>query len=466
MANSKLSAIGDAIRCLILLTVALLGVSTQSASGKVLNALEVGKTVQMLGGDDRDVFTFTGAGTKAPASGPSIFSAFVPKRAVLYTGPLSLIITPQGVQSRAIILYDANGVEFDRKIMDRDQIVFALPSSVGYTYVRVTPVGSRYYPASGSNLKVSATNPDAPVMPLEPYIVALRESASLQPAPARITPAPPRDIASKPEPARPTTANRRPEARPTKLVATEKPAVAPDRVVQRAAAADGARIALVVGNGNYGALLGNLANSVPDTKLVARSLQAAGFQVEIVNNVDQKTMKRAFIRFGQRLMTAGPGSTGLFYYAGHGVQSRGTNYLVPVNAAITNEADLDIEAVPADAVVRQMEEAGASTSIVILDACRNLPIARSARSGARGLARMEAPNGSYIAYSTAPGEVALDGTGTNSPFAKALVDEMARPGVAIEEVFRKVRKSVLTQTDGKQTPWDSSSLIDSFVFSQ
>ncbi len=465
MANRNLSAIGDTLRRLIFITVALLAASAQSASGKVVRSLDIGKAVQMPGGEDRDVITFIGAGGGGGLEGYAAFGALMASAAPAAsaaTGPLSLFVTPQGEQERAVILYRANGTEFARQIMTGSPVAFTVPRTGDYTFVRVTPVGSRYYPASGSKLKMGATTPEAPVMPLEPYAVELREGV----APAEVEAAPPRNVAAKAEPPRPTATSPRPAAKSTTLAAVEKPAATLARVAPRAAFASGARIALVVGNGAYGALFGNLANSVPDTKLIARSLQAAGFQVEIVNNVDQKTMKRAFMRFGQRLLTAGQGSTGLFYYAGHGVQSRGTNYLVPVNAAIANEADLEIEAVPADAVVRQMEEAGASTSIVILDACRNLPIARSARSGARGLARMEAPNGSYIAYSTAPGAVALDGTGTNSPFAKALVAEMAKPGLAIETVFRNVRRSVLQQTDGKQTPWDSSSLIDSFVFLQ
>ena len=164
------------------------------------------------------------------------------------------------------------------------------------------------------------------------------------------------------------------------------------------------------------------------------------------------------------MSAAGSGATGLFFFAGHGVQSRGINYLIPSGAAIRREADLELEAVPADNVLLQMQEAGVSTNIVILDACRNMPLTRSFRNGARGLAQMEAPNGSFIAYSTAPGAVAADGEGANSPFAAALVREIARPGQPIEAVFRNVRRSVLRVTEGEQTPWDSSSLVDPFYF--
>jgi hypothetical protein len=229
-------------------------------------------------------------------------------------------------------------------------------------------------------------------------------------------------------------------------------------------AVTGPRIALVIGNAVYGGALGNLANPVNDAHAVTTALRRSGFDVVEVDNADQKTMKRAIIAFGQRLNAAGRQATGLFYYAGHGVQSNGSNFLVPVGAAIESEADVDVEAVAADTVLRQMEEAGTSTSIVILDACRNLPVQRVYRDGTRGLARMEAPNGSYVAYSTAPGSVAADGSGLNSPFASALVAEMAKPGQPIEAMFRNVRRTVLAATGGKQTPWDSSSLLDSFLF--
>lgn len=224
------------------------------------------------------------------------------------------------------------------------------------------------------------------------------------------------------------------------------------------------RIALVVGNGLYGAALGDLANPVRDANGVAAALRASGFTVEVVLNADQRAMKRAIIRLGERLNAAGRSATGLFYFAGHGMQSRGANFLVPVGAAIEREADVDVEAVAADVVLRQLEDAGASTSIVILDACRNLPVQRSFRDGSRGLARMDAPSGSFVAYSTAPGQVAADGQGANSPFATALMAEMIKPGQPIEATFRNVRRTVSQLTGGKQTPWDSSSLFDTFMF--
>lgn len=224
------------------------------------------------------------------------------------------------------------------------------------------------------------------------------------------------------------------------------------------------RYALLVGNAQYNNSLGALTNPVRDVQLVAQALQRAGFTVEVVTNANQRALKAAIARFGRNLLAGGTRSTGLFYYAGHGVQAHGTNYLIPVDAAVQTEADLDLDGVPADAVVSQMAQSGAATSIVILDACRNMPLVRQSRGGERGLARMDAPNGTYIAYSTAPGQTASDGTGTNSPFALALVAEMAKPDVPIDSMFLNVRSSVYRATAGKQTTWTASSLFENFTF--
>ena len=230
------------------------------------------------------------------------------------------------------------------------------------------------------------------------------------------------------------------------------------------AAPIGPRLALIIGNSAYAASMGALPNPANDAGAMARALGALGFNVTLVKNADQKSMKRAISDFGQRLAKAGPGSTGLFFYAGHGIQAKGINYLIPTDANIQTQADVDLEAVGADTILEQMEEAGAATNIVILDACRNMPLVRGFRSPTRGLAPMDAPNGSFIAYSTAPGSVAADGLGANSPFVTALVKNLGRKGESIESIFRDVRREVLTQTEGTQTPWDSSSLIQPFYF--
>ena len=219
-----------------------------------------------------------------------------------------------------------------------------------------------------------------------------------------------------------------------------------------------------MGNSGYDASLGQLKNPANDARAMSSTLKSVGFQVELAIDLDQKAMKAAIARFGVKLSVAGKDSTGVFFYAGHGLQSRGINYLIPIRAEITRDADIDLEAVAADTVLRQMEDANIATSIVILDACRNTPVLRGMRSPTRGLAPMDAPGGSFIAYSTAPGRTALDGDGVNSPFVTALSRELIVPGEQIEVVFRNVRKSVMATTDGQQIPWDSSSLTASFAF--
>ena len=226
------------------------------------------------------------------------------------------------------------------------------------------------------------------------------------------------------------------------------------------------RVALVIGNSNYGSEIGKLANPANDAGLIAAALQQTGFKVIKVIDADQKKMKRAIADFGDTLAAAGPLATGLFYYAGHGVQVQGNNYLVPVGADISKEADVDIESVSADDVMKQMDFAANQVNIIILDACRNNPLQRSFRSATRGLApmRSDSVRGTFIAYSTSPGQTAADGSGQNSPYSSALASALAKPGMGIEEIFRDVRGQVMKATNDKQIPWDSSSLTAPFFF--
>jgi uncharacterized caspase-like protein len=177
-------------------------------------------------------------------------------------------------------------------------------------------------------------------------------------------------------------------------------------------------------------------------------------------------MKRAIKAFGAKLEESGKDTTGLFYYAGHGVQVEGTNFLLPVGAEIEREADVEIESIAADDVMTQMQFAGNAVNLVFLDACRNNPLAKANRSGTRGLARLDAPRGSFVGYSTAPGDVAADGDGANSPYALALAEELKKPGISVEEAHRNVRAKVLAATGSKQTPWDSSSLTGAVVLTE
>ena len=230
-----------------------------------------------------------------------------------------------------------------------------------------------------------------------------------------------------------------------------------------AAAAAETRIALVIGNSTYAS--GPLPNPANDAQMMADTLTSLGFDVIARRNADQNTMKRAIQDFGSRLEKGGPSAVGLFYYAGHGVQLNGRNYLIPTTAQIDREGDVEIEAVSADWVIEQMRYARNRLNIVILDACRNNPFTRSMRSVDHGLATMDAPAGILIAYSTAPGAVAMDGNGRDSPYTEALSQAMRNQHEPVEQVFKHVRVGVMSATANKQVPWESSSLTGDFYFS-
>ena len=221
------------------------------------------------------------------------------------------------------------------------------------------------------------------------------------------------------------------------------------------------RIALVIGNSNY-TQSSPLPNPVNDANLMARTLEAAGFEVTKLLDADLRTMKKALIKFGRTLRKKT--EAGLFYYAGHGIQVGGENFLIPVNASIADEDEIELEGIKLNSFLRVMRSSAASVNIVVLDACRNNPFARSFRSASRGLAPVDAPKGTYIAYATAPGDVAADGDGDNSPYTKALAAAMSVRGIAIENVFKQARKSVLDETNNLQVPWETTSITGDFYF--
>ncbi len=225
------------------------------------------------------------------------------------------------------------------------------------------------------------------------------------------------------------------------------------------------RIALVVGNGQYSSV-SPLDNPVADAQLIAATLGERGFEVTVLTDTTQITLNRAIAQFGRDLRAAGPDATGLFYYAGHGVQSFGANYLLPVDATLTDAADLSLVAVQANSVLRQMYSAKNKTNIFILDACRNNPFEDILDLNDNGLAEMKAPVGTFLSYATGPGAVALDGLDGNSPFTKALAKQIPMAGVPIEKVFKNVRVEVIEKTGGQQTPWDTSSLTGDFFFEE
>ncbi len=221
------------------------------------------------------------------------------------------------------------------------------------------------------------------------------------------------------------------------------------------------RTALVIGNGAYPEA--PLKNPVNDARDMAAKLRDLGFQTIERLDADRQSMRLALREFEQRLRQQR--GVGLFYYAGHGVQLKGQNYLIPVGADIRQEFEVPDEAVDAEAVLRAMESAGNELNIVILDACRNNPFVRGYGAGGRGLARMDGPAGTFIAYATAPGAISQDGgDGRNSPYTRGLLAAMNTPGLSLEQIFKQVLVAVERETGGAQIPWVASSLRGDFFF--
>jgi formylglycine-generating enzyme required for sulfatase activity len=221
------------------------------------------------------------------------------------------------------------------------------------------------------------------------------------------------------------------------------------------------RVALVIGNAAYPSPA-DLKNPVNDAQDMAEALRGAGFDVISRTNATQKQMQQALREFGGRLTAGG---VGLFYFAGHGVQAKGKNFLIPIGAAIKSEAEAEDEAVDVNGVLARMSEAGSRVNIVVLDACRDNPFARGFRSGTRGLASVgEAPSGTLIAYATGPGRVAADGAGRNGIYTGELLKAMREPGLKLEDVFKRVIRNVRQATREQQVPWTLSSVDGDFIF--
>ncbi|MCW0236559.1 MAG: caspase family protein [Ferrovibrio sp.] len=224
-------------------------------------------------------------------------------------------------------------------------------------------------------------------------------------------------------------------------------------------AASGQRLALVIGNNAYSD--GVLKNPINDARAMAATLRDLGFEVSKLENADRSSMQRAVVEFGRKL---NENTVGLFYFAGHGMQVRGSNYLIPVKASIQSEDEVEVDGVDVAYVMARMATAKNQFNIVILDACRNNPFQRSFRSVSNGLAAISAPTGTLIAYATAPGSVASDGDASNGIYTSELVQAMRRPGISMEEAFKQARGGVIARTQGKQTPWESSSVVGHFSF--
>jgi uncharacterized caspase-like protein len=229
------------------------------------------------------------------------------------------------------------------------------------------------------------------------------------------------------------------------------------------------RVGLVIGNSAYKHATA-LANPANDANDMGAALKELGFEVILGLDLDKRGFDQRVREFSRALPDA---ETGVFYYAGHGLQVLGRNFLIPVDAQLQSERDLDFEASSLDFILKQMElDRDGKTSIVFLDACRDNPLAgnlarsmgtRSAGVG-RGLAQVQAGVGTFVAYSTQPGNVALDGQERNSPFTAALATSIKEPGRNLTSVMIDVRRKVLAATNGRQVPWDHSALTGDFYF--
>ncbi|WP_161786364.1 caspase domain-containing protein [Methylobacter sp. BBA5.1] len=220
------------------------------------------------------------------------------------------------------------------------------------------------------------------------------------------------------------------------------------------------RVALVIGNSAY-QYTAQLANPTNDAEDIAQALKKFNFQVILKTNADLETMADAVYQFGESLKGGG---IGLFYYSGHGLQVKGENYLLPVDANLMREDDVKRKAISANDVVEKMGEGNSHLNLVFLDACRNNPFPSSTRAVNRGLIGMNAPNGTLLIFSTNPDNVALDGSGRNGTYTKHLLQQIDQPGLEIGMMLRKVRTAVKEETGGQQVPWENGSIEGEFYF--
>lgn len=230
----------------------------------------------------------------------------------------------------------------------------------------------------------------------------------------------------------------------------------------------GRRVALVIGNSVY-KTLPSLPNPANDVEEVASTLRAAGFDVTIGVNVDRIGLEDTVRRF---LRSTSNAEAGLIYYSGHGIQVGGQNFLVPVDATLETPYDVETQTMPLDLILNHLKQ-NSRVQLIFLDACRNNPFnaqkfwmaEKLEPVGAtRGLARIDSDLGSLIAFSTEPGQVALDGTGALSPYSESFIKRASEPNKEIRQVLTDVRRDVIAMTNGKQVPWENSSLMDSFYF--
>lgn len=239
-----------------------------------------------------------------------------------------------------------------------------------------------------------------------------------------------------------------------------RPETAPQRLVLAPPPGE-RRVALVIGNSSY--KVSPLPNPVNDAEDIARALEAAGFRTILKRNLASRELRPTIREFERELAKA---DVGLFYFAGHGLQIRGSNFLVPVDANLQSEADAEDESVDASFVLRVLDEAQVKVGILILDACRNNPLPRRSRAPVQGLAQMNAASGTLIAFATSPGSTASDGAAAdrNGVYAKHLLRSLEHEDTDILKVFQRTRSGVVKETLGRQIPWESTSLVSDFRF--
>ncbi len=260
-------------------------------------------------------------------------------------------------------------------------------------------------------------------------------------------------------PAVSTTADTRADATPRGFVAQP---TAPVNVGNPQATGPEQRVALVIGNSNYRNVV-QLTNPANDAHAVSQLLNSAGFEVIQATDLGHDEMIDVLRSFSAKIAEKGPNTVALVWYGGHGVQVAGDNYLIPVDANVTSEADLPTNGIRLVDVMATLQAVPSRMRIVMVDACRNNPFTNLGEK-TRGLAIVDAPNGSIVGYSTAPGTEALDGQGSDSPYTNAVLKLARQPNVPVEQFFKNVRVEVNQETDGHQTPWESSSLTSNFYF--
>ncbi len=226
------------------------------------------------------------------------------------------------------------------------------------------------------------------------------------------------------------------------------------------------RVALVIGQSAYRSVPA-LPNPANDAKAVTQMLTDSGFEVSTASDLSQSELRQQVSAFAGKVAAKGADTVALVFYAGHGLQIDGENYLVPVDVDPKREADIPIQAVRLNDILNTLTSVPSKMRILMLDACRNNPFPDISKTSGGGLAIVDAKigaPGTFLSFSTSPGAVAEDGSGANSPYTTALLSAGKESGIPIEETFKRVRLAVNKATDGRQTPWDSSSLTEDFRF--